>query len=317
MKDTLYIVIPCYNEEEIIEKTTHEVLSKLHTLITKEIISSESKILFVNDGSKDNTWNKILELSKSNSQISAIKLSKNFGHQNALLAGLNGAVNNADMIISMDADLQDDINAIDEMITKYYEGNEIVYGVRDNRKKDSFFKRSTANLFYKLMSLLGANIIDNHADFRLMSKTAVTHLQNFKEVNLFLRGIIPLIGFKSCNVYYERKERIAGETKYPLKKMISFALEGITSFSVKPLRVITAIGFLMFLISIFAMIYILYTKFFLYTEIGWSSLICSIWLLGGIQLLCLGIVGEYIGKIYSEVKGRPKFIIEEKINIEE
>jgi len=316
MKDILYIIIPCYNEEEVIETTTYEVCKKLNYLIEENLISKKSKILFINDGSKDKTWNKILELSKNTQKISSIKLSRNFGHQNALLAGLSEASKYADMIISMDADLQDDLDAIDEMIGKYYEGNEIIYGVRNNRKKDSIFKRNTANLFYKLMKFMGTEIIDNHADFRLMSKNAVKHLIEFKEVNLFLRGIIPLIGFKSCNVYYERKKRIAGETKYPLKKMIAFAIDGITSFSIKPLKMVTSIGLLIFIISIFAMLYILYAKFFLYTEIGWSSLICSMWLLGGIQLLCLGIVGEYVGKIYSEVKARPKFIIEEKINID-
>ena len=316
MKDILYIVIPCYNEAEVIETTVYEDLEKLNSLIRKELISKKSKILFINDGSKDETWNKLLELSKNNPKLSSIKLSRNFGHQNALLAGLNIASRYADMTISMDADLQDDLNTIDKMIEKYYDGNEIVYGVRNNRKKDSFFKRNTAKLFYKLMKFMGADIIENHADYRLMSKNVINHLKDFSETNLFLRGIIPLIGFKSCNVYYERKKRLAGETKYPLKKMIAFAVDGITSFSIKPLKMVTSIGLLIFIISIFAMLYILYAKFFLYTEVGWSSLICSMWLLGGIQLLCLGIVGEYIGKIYSEVKNRPKFIIEEKINIE-
>jgi len=316
MKDILYIVIPCYNEEEVIETTAYEVSLKLNTLIEKNLISKKSKITFINDGSKDETYNKILKLQKDNPRISAIKLSKNFGHQNALLSGLDIVSQYADMVISVDADLQDDLDAIDKMIDKYYEGNEIVYGVRNSRKKDSFFKRNTAKLFYKLMKSMGADIIDNHADFRLMSKNVINHLKNFTEVNLFLRGIIPLIGFKSCNVYYERKKRTAGVTKYPLKKMISFAIDGITSFSIKPLKLVTSLGLLIFIISIFTMLYILYEKFFLYTEIGWSSLICSIWLLGGIQLLCLGIVGEYIGKIYSEVKHRPKYIIEETINID-
>jgi len=316
MKDILYIVIPCYNEEEVIETTAYEVSLKLNTLIEKNLISKKSKITFINDGSKDETYNKILKLQKDNPRISAIKLSKNFGHQNALLSGLDIVSQYADMVISVDADLQDDLDAIDKMIDKYYEGNEIVYGVRNSRKKDSFFKRNTAKLFYKLMKSMGADIIDNHADFRLMSKNVINHLKNFTEVNLFLRGIIPLIGFKSCNVYYERKKRTAGVTKYPLKKMISFAIDGITSFSIKPLKLVTSLGLLIFIISIFTMLYILYEKFFLYTEIGWSSLICSIWLLGGIQLLCLGIIGEYIGKIYSEVKHRPKYIIEETINID-
>lgn len=311
MKDTLFVVIPCYNEEEVIEATSLEVSLKLDSLIKKDLISKNSKILFVDDGSKDSTWKKILTLSKTNSKISAVKLSKNFGHQNALLAGLNEAAKYADITISMDADLQDDLNAVDTMVEKYYEGNEIVYGVRNSRKRDSFFKRNTAKIFYKLMELMGANIVNNHADFRLMSKKAVLHLQEFNEVNLFLRGIIPLLGFKSDCVYYERKKRLAGKTKYPLKKMISFAVDGITSFSVKPLKFVTFIGLLIFIVSIIAMIYILYAKLFLHTEIGWTSLICSMWLLGGIQLLCLGIVGEYIGKIYSEIKGRPRYIIEE------
>lgn len=316
MKNILYIVIPCYNEEEVIDTTAYEVLTKLKKLIEINYISKKSKILFIDDGSKDTTYKKLLDLSKNHAQIACIKLSKNFGHQNALLAGLNIAAMHSDMAISMDADLQDDLNVVDEMIEKYYEGNQIVYGVRNNRKKDSLFKRTTANLFYKLMKFMGTNIIDNHADFRLMSKKAINQLTEFKEVNLFLRGIVPLIGFKSCNVYYERKKRIAGETKYPLKKMVAFAIDGITSFSIKPLKLVTSLGLLIFIISIFAMLHILYTKFFLFTEVGWASLICSMWLLSGLQLLCLGIVGEYIGKIYSEVKSRPKFIIEEEINVE-
>jgi len=315
MNNTLYLVIPCYNEEEVLTKTGDLLIEKLETLIKREMVSQNSKILFVNDGSKDNTWQIIQELHNKNKLITGISLAKNSGHQNALIAGLKVAAQNADMIVSMDADLQDDINAIDEMIDKYNKGNQIVYGVRSSRKKDSIFKRVTAQFFYKLMKILGAEVIYNHADYRLMSKRAVEELLNYKEVNMFLRGIVPLIGFKNDVVYYERNKRVAGKTKYPLTKMIKFALNAITSFSVKPLRMIAVLGFLIFLFSVGMMIYVIYTKFYNHAELGWASTLCSIWMIGGIQLLCMGVVGEYIGKIYEEVKARPKYIIEEKIGI--
>ena len=282
-------------------------------MIFNNDISSNSKIIFVDDGSKDTTWNIIEDLNVNDDIFLGLKLSKNKGHQNALLAGLMYAKEHADMVISLDADLQDDINVIDKFVKEYYNGNDIVYGVRSKRERDTFFKRFTAESFYKFMKILGVNIIFNHADYRLMSKRALGGLSRFKEVNLFLRGIIPLIGFKSSIVLYERNERFAGESKYPLKKMLSFAFDGITSFSVKPIRMITAIGSIIFVISALFFIYSLSMKFLGKTIVGWTSIVCSIWMIGGIQLLCLGVIGEYIGKIYNEVKARPKYIIEKKI----
>lgn len=310
LKDILYIVVPCYNEQEVLRETAKRLCDKMNSLISGNKISSNSRVMLVDDGSKDTTWEIITELHNENPLFSGVKLSRNSGHQNALLSGLFEASKRADVTISMDADLQDDINAVDQMLEKYFNGCDIVYGVRSSRKKDSFFKKSTAKFFYKLMNFLGAETVYNHADYRLMSKRAVEGLLKFKEKNLFLRGIVPLIGYESDKVYYERSERFAGESKYPLKKMISFALNGITSFSIKPIRLITVMGFFMFLVSIGLLIYSLVRWAIGASVLGWASLICSVWAIGGLIMLSLGIIGEYIGKMYLEVKGRPNFIIE-------
>lgn len=309
-KEILYLVIPCYNEQEVLQETTKRLLEKMNTLISQELISSDSKVLYVNDGSKDNTWKIIEELHEKNSMIQGVNLARNRGHQNALLAGLMTAKNYADMVISMDADLQDDINVVDEFVKKYYEGNDVVYGVRSARKKDTFFKKFTAQGFYKLMLMMGVDLVYNHADYRLMSKRSLENLDEFKEVNLFLRGIVPQIGYQSAIVEYERSERFAGESKYPLKKMLAFAMDGITSFSIKPIRLITTVGFLIFLTSIVMAFWSLIQHFRGATIQGWTSTIVSIWGIGGLQILSIGIVGEYIGKIYMEAKARPRYIIE-------
>ena len=309
MEKVLYVVIPCYNEEEVLNETAKQIDKKLKSLIKANKISKKSKVMFVNDGSKDKTWEKILNLHETNSLFTGICLSRNKGHQNALLAGLLTAKNYADVVISMDADLQDDINAIDEMIDKYLAGCDVVYGVRSSRKKDSWFKRFTAETFYKIMKFLGVNIVFNHADYRLTSKRVLEALEGYEEVNLFLRGIFPLIGYTSDVVYYERNKRFAGESKYPLKKMLHFAWDGITSFSVKPIRLILNLGILIFIISLLVTIYCIVVKLVGYTVDGWTFLACSIWLVGGVQMLSLGIVGEYIGKIYSESKKRPRYHI--------
>lgn len=309
-KEVLYLVIPCYNEQEVLYETTKRLTEKMNSLINQQFISEESKILYVNDGSKDNTWKIIEELHDDNSLIQGVNLARNRGHQNALLAGLMTAKEYADMVISMDADLQDDINVVDEFVKKYYEGNDIVYGVRSARKKDTFFKKFTAQGFYKLMLLMGVDLVYNHADYRLMSKRSLDNLKDFREVNLFLRGIVPQIGYQSAIVEYERNERFAGESKYPLKKMLSFAMDGITSFSVKPIRMITTVGFLIFLASILMAIWSVIQHFRGVTIQGWTSTIVSIWAIGGLQILAIGIVGEYIGKIYLETKDRPRYIIE-------
>ena len=314
-KKILYIVVPCYNEEEVLAETTKELKEKLEKLISDKIISEKSRVMYVNDGSKDKTWEIIKDINKKEKLFTGISLSRNRGHQNALLAGLMTAKKHADFVISMDADLQDDINAIDEMIEKYYEGNEIVYGVRSARKKDTFFKRFTAESFYKIMNKLGVEVVFNHADYRLTSKKVLDNLENFEEVNLFLRGMFPLIGYKSDIVYYERNERFAGESKYPLKKMINFAVDGITSFSVKPIRLILNVGIIIFVISIIMILYALINKIIGNTVSGWTFIVCSIWLIAGVQMMSLGVIGEYIGKIYNETKRRPKYIIE--YNLEE
>jgi glycosyltransferase involved in cell wall biosynthesis len=313
MKDTLYLVIPCYNEEEVLQITAKRLLIKINTMIENELISNNSKILFINDGSKDETWSIIEKLHSQNNIFSGINLSRNRGHQNALLAGLMTAKDVADVTISLDADLQDDVDVIDKFIEQYYDGIDIVYGVRSSRQTDTFFKRTTALAFYKLMSNLGVDMVYNHADYRLMSKRALEGLNQFKEVNLFLRGMVPLIGYKSSIVEYERHERFAGESKYPLKKMIAFALDGITSLSIKPIRLITGLGFFIFFFSFIALAYTLIVKFFGKTVTGWTSLTLSIWLIGGIQLLSLGVIGEYIGKIYNETKQRPRFVVSDKL----
>lgn len=311
---TLYIVVPCYNEEEVLHETTKRLKEKLNKLIKNKKINKDSKVLYVNDGSKDNTWAIIEEINKNDKMFTGISLSRNRGHQNALVAGLLTAKEHADIIISMDADLQDDINAIDEMIEKNNNGCDIVYGVRNKREKDSWFKRTTAEGFYKFMKIMGVDVVFNHADYRLTSKRVLDNFADYHEVNLFLRGIFPLIGFKSDIVYYERNERFAGVSKYPLKKMLNFAWDGITSFSVKPIRMVLNIGIIMFVISIIMLIYALTVKILGNTVSGWTFIICSIWMIAGVQMLSLGIIGEYIGKIYSETKARPRFIIEKDLS---
>lgn len=317
MADTLYVVIPCYKEEEVLPETSKRMKEKMNTLISKGKISEKSRVMFVNDGSTDRTWEIIRDLHSKDKLFSGVNLSRNRGHQNALLAGLMTAKNYADMVISMDADLQDDINAIDEMVDKYYEGCDVVYGVRSSRAKDTFFKKFTAEGFYKIMKAMGADIVFNHADYRLMSKRALEGLAEFKEVNLFLRGIVPEIGYKSGIVEYERAERFAGESKYPLKKMLSFAFDGITSFSIKPIRFIMDLGFLISFVSVIALIWSICVKLWGSSEAGWASIMASIWLIGGIELLSIGVIGEYVGKMYKETKHRPRFIIESVLNNEE
>ena len=315
MLEKLYIVIPCYNEEEMLPITAKALLEKMQELVSEEKIHPDSKVMFVDDGSKDKTWEIITKLYGAIPYFTGVKLSRNKGHQNALLAGMNTAVNYADIIISMDADLQDDINAIDGFLEKRAQGCEIVYGVRSSRDKDTQFKRGTARGYYKLLSKMGVEITYDHADYRLMSKKAVLALAEFKEVNLFLRGLVPMVGFKSDTVKYVRNERQAGESKYPLKKMISFAIEGITSLSIKPIRFITFLGFFIFFVSIIMLIRFLITWAIGNAVPGWSTIVISIWAIGGLQLLSIGVIGEYIGKIYLETKARPKYIIE--TNLEE
>ena len=313
MSKTLYIVVPCYNEQEVLPETAKRLLEKLQSLVLKNKIADNSRIMFVNDGSKDQTWSMIKRLCKESSVFAGVNLSRNRGHQNALLAGMATAVKYADMIVTMDADLQDDINAVDRMIDAYYEGNDVVYGVRSSRKKDTCFNRGTAHLFYKLMSFLGADIVYDHADYRLLSKRATENLLDFDEVNLFLRGIVPMVGFQSTSVEYERGERFAGESKYPLGKMVTFAFEGITSLSVKPIRMITIGGLLICLISLIMLIKSFVDYFNGNVVPGWASIMVSIWVLGGLQIFAIGIIGEYIGKTYLETKKRPKYIIESVI----
>jgi glycosyltransferase involved in cell wall biosynthesis len=314
MRNKLYMVIPCYNEQEVLPETSKRLKKKLSTLVKAGKIDPESRIIFVNDGSKDRTWEIIRRLHEEDPVFGGVNLSRNRGHQNALLAGLMTVKDHADMAISMDADLQDDINAIDEMVEKYLNGTDIVYGVRSSRAKDTFFKKATAEGFYKLMNTMGVNTVFNHADYRLMSKRALEGLAEFREVNLFLRGIVPMIGYSTDVVYYERGERFAGESKYPLGKMLSFAIEGITSLSTKPIRMITFLGFFIFLVSIGILIYSLVRHFMGATIVGWTTLMVSVWAIGGLILLSLGVVGEYIGKIYLETKARPRFLIEEFLN---
>lgn len=317
MGDILYIVVPCYNEQEVLPETSGRLLEKVKALVEQRKIDKKSRILFVNDGSKDATWLLIRELCEKNPVYAGVNLSRNRGHQNALLAGISTAVTHADMIVSMDADLQDDINAIDRMIAAYEEGNDVVYGVRSSREKDSFFKRNSAQFFYRLIKLMGAEIVYNHADYRLLSRRAAEALLSFDEVNLFLRGIVPLVGFQSTTVSYKRGERFAGKSKYPLGKMVTFALEGITSLSVKPIRMITAGGLLVCVVSLLMLIKAFADYFSGNVEPGWTSVIISIWVLGGLQLFAIGIIGEYIGKTYMETKERPKFIIESVLLQEE
>lgn len=310
-QETLYIVIPCYNEEAVLPETEKRLTAKLGKMIENALISDKSRMVFVDDGSKDKTWSMISEMYEKNPYVMGIKSSKNRGHQNTLLEGLMTVKDDCDMVVSMDADLQDDIEVLDQFVEKYYRGCDIVYGVRSARKTDTWFKRTTAQGFYKVMEAMGVNIVYNHADYRLMSKRAIQELENFKEVNLFLRGIVPMIGFKTDIVEYERSERFAGESKYPLKKMVSFALDGITSLSIKPIRFITSLGFLLFVISIILLIYYVIGYFMGKTIQGWATLVVSIWGIGGLELLAIGIIGEYIGKIYMETKERPRYIVEE------
>lgn len=310
IEPVLTIVVPCYNEQEVLPETICTLHQLITELVQEKLVSHQSKILFVDDGSKDQTWNLIYKEGIKNEFVRGLKLSRNVGHQNALLAGLFTAKEISDCVISIDADLQDDIQVVREFIKKFQEGNEIVYGVRKGRETDTFFKRSTAQGFYKLMKKMGVDLVYNHADFRLMSKRAIGELENFNEVNLFLRGIVPLLGFRTDVVYYDRLERQAGETKYPFKKMLAFAFDGITSFSVSPIRFVLIIGFVSFFMSLLFGGYFLTLKFLGNTTTGWTSLITSIWLIGGLQLIAIGLIGEYVGKIYKEAKQRPKYIIE-------
>ncbi len=305
----LYIIIPCYNEEQGLPITCKLFLEELLSLIRKNKISPDSRVMFVNDGSKDSTWKIIRDLAAQDEHYVGISLSRNRGHQNALLAGLMEAKDKCDVTISIDSDGQDDIKAMDAMVDAYLDGCEIVYGVRSKRATDTFFKRFTAEAFYKILNWMGAEVVFNHADYRLISSRVLQEFSNFKEVNLFLRGMIPLVGFKSTSVYYERAERIAGETHYPFKKMLALALDGITSLSIKPIRLITAFGLLVAVLSFVGIIWAVVGGLMGNTVTGWASTICIICFMGGIQLLCLGVIGEYIGKIYLETKARPRYII--------
>ena len=313
----LYIIIPCYNEETVLPITSKLFLSKLNSLIESGKISNNSRILFVNDGSKDKTWEIICSLAKQDELFIGISQSRNRGHQNAVLAGLMEAKDKCDITISIDCDGQDDINAMDEMVDQYLQGCEIVYGVRSKRDTDTFFKRFTAEGFYKLLNWMGAEVVYNHADYRLVSSRVLKEFANFKEVNLFLRGMFPLVGFKSTSVYYERHERIAGESHYPLSKMLGLAFDGITSLSIKPIRIITALGTIIAGFSFLGIVWSVIMHLMNRSVAGWSSMTCIICLLGGVQLMCLGVLGEYIGKIYMEVKHRPRYIISERTESKE
>lgn len=307
----LYLAIPCYNEEEVLRDSAEKLNNKYKVMMAERKISPDSKIVFIDDGSKDKTWSIISELHKENPVFQGIKLTRNRGHQNALLCGLMTLKDKADAVISIDADLQDDINVFDEMVEKYENGCDVVYGVRSKRATDTFFKRFTAEAFYKILNKMGAKVIFNHADFRLMSKRALEAFSMYKETNIFLRGMVPLVGYKSDVVKYERAERLAGESKYPLKKMLALAWEGITSLSIQPIRMITWLGAIIFAISLVIIVYSLVRFFIGATVSGWASTLCSIWALGGLQLLSIGVIGEYIGKIYLETKRRPRYIVEE------
>ena len=308
----LIIVIPCYNEQEVLPITAPMFLEKINSLINQKLISSDSKIMFVNDGSKDNTWNIIQDLAKSNDKYIGITQSRNRGHQSTVLAGLMEAKDMCDITISIDCDGQDDINAMDEMVKEYLNGCDVVYGVRNDRETDTAFKKNTAQAFYKILNFLGAEVVYNHADYRLLSSRFLNEFANFEEVNIFLRGMVPLVGFKSTSVYYKREERIAGESKYPLSKMLGLAIDGITSLSIKPIRIITSIGVIVSLISFILMIWAVIQYFKGDVISGWSSTVVILTFLGGIQILSIGLVGEYIGKIYMESKNRPRYIISER-----
>lgn len=310
----LYILIPCYNEEDVLPETSSRMLNLMRNMVQNGLVGKDSRIVFIDDGSKDATWRMIDAMASQHVEISGIKLACNAGHQNALFGGMMTVKEDCDCIISIDADLQDDINVIPQMVQKFKDGCDVVYGVRNNRDSDTPFKRMTAQGFYRLMNAMGVKVVYNHADYRLMSRRALDALSEFKERNLFLRGMVPLTGFKSDCVYYQRNERFAGESKYPLKKMISFAIDGITSFSISPIRIITTLGMVVCIISVIMGIYTMYEKFAGQTDAGWASLMMSIWFIGGVQLLSIGLIGEYIGKIYKEVKRRPRYIIEAYIN---
>ncbi len=314
MRPILYVVVPCYNEQEVLPETSKRLKAKMTDLISSGRIDERSRVMLVNDGSRDRTWAMIEELHESDPLFAGVKLSRNRGHQNALLAGLMTAKEEADVTISMDADLQDDINAIDRFLDEFDQGSDVAYGVRSQRTADTAFKRVTAEGFYKLMKALGVDIVFNHADYRLLSRRALEGLAEYREVNLFLRGMVPLVGFKSSTVTYERAERFAGESKYPLKKMLAFAFDGITSLSIKPIRLILGLGVIIFFFSVIMLLYALISKWTGHADTGWTSILASIWMIGGIQLLCLGVIGEYIGKIYSETKQRPRYIIEKILN---
>lgn len=317
MDKCVWLVIPCYNEQDVLLETSSQLKKIMFSMIERNKISKDSKIAFVNDGSNDNTWDIINSLCSSDNIFAGINLSRNQGHQNALLAGLMTAKEYADAVISLDADLQDDVNVIEKMVDNFLSGDEIVYGVRSSRKTDTFFKRFTAESFYKIMNMIGVELVFNHADYRLMSKTALEGLSQFDEVNIFLRGIVPQIGLKSSTVSYERKERFAGKSKYSLKKMISFAFEGVTSFSIKPLKMALSLGAFALFISVIMLIYCLVSKLLEKAVLGWASIGVSIWAIGGLNLFMLGVIGEYIGKIYLETKHRPKYIIESiKLNLD-
>ena len=312
----LYIAVPCYNEEAVLSDSAAKLKDKLGSMMDNGLISRESRIVFIDDGSKDRTWELIRGLHEEDSIFSGIKLSRNRGHQNALMCGLMTLKDEADAVISIDADLQDDINTFDEMVGKYEQGCDVVYGVRGKRETDTFFKRFTAESYYKLLDRMGAKVIFNHADFRLMSRRALEAFAEFHETNLFLRGLVPMVGFKSDIVTYERSERLAGESKYPLKKMLALAWEGITSLSTKPIKLITKLGMIIFIVSIIMLIYTLIRFFTGATQTGWASLAVSIWAIGGLQMMAIGIIGEYIGKIYLESKHRPRYIVEEYLKEE-
>ncbi|MFD2617787.1 glycosyltransferase family 2 protein [Terrilactibacillus laevilacticus] len=309
-KPLLTIAVPCCNEEEVLQETSNQLLRVLTSLIKDNLIQPDSKILFIDDGSRDHTWALIEALVKKSTYLTGLKLTRNFGHQNALLAGLQVAGKHSDCIITIDADLQDDIQVIRTFVERYQEGYDIVYGVRRSRQTDSFFKRNTAQGFYRFMTKLGIKMVYNHADFRLLSKKALKELSRYGEQNMFLRGIIPLLGLTSTEVQYDRKERMAGETKYPLKKMLSFAFNGITSFSIVPIRLIMTVGIMAFFLSSLFGVYALFAKFFGHTDSGWTSIMISLWFLGGLLLISVGLIGEYIGKIYEETKHRPRFSVE-------
>ncbi len=313
MTPIVYFVVPCYNEEEVLPETVKRLTDKLDAMRAAELAAPDSRMLLVDDGSKDKTWQIISQFHQENPYVEGVKLAHNRGHQHALFCGLMTAAESCDCAISLDADLQDDTDVLDQFVQKYLEGCDVVYGVRNKRDTDTWFKRTTAESYYKVLKLLGVDIVFNHADYRLMSRRALEALSEYKEVNLFLRGVVPLIGYRSDYVYYDRHERFAGESKYPLKKMIALALDGITSFSVKPLKLISNLGILISVLSVFGLLYALISYFAGWAVSGWTAIVCSIWLLGGVQMLCLGVVGTYVGKIYSEVKARPRYRIEEHL----